>query len=59
MIRNTLSFSSDELVASRPIPKLEDHSLSAVHDPLFTIIAAISHIRRPFLLSQAEDVPCC
>jgi hypothetical protein len=33
-------------LAPRPTPKLEDHPLSAVHDCLFNIFAAILHIWR-------------
>jgi len=31
---------SEELLAPRPIPKMEDHHLSAVRDRLFSIFAA-------------------
>jgi len=35
-----ISFYSEELLAPRPIPKLEDNCLSAVRDCLFNIFAA-------------------
>jgi hypothetical protein len=41
MFRNKLIFYGEELLAPRPIPKLEDHPLSAVRDCLFSIFAAI------------------
>jgi len=37
-------FNGEELSTPRPIPKLEDHPLSAVHDYLFNIYAATLHI---------------
>ena len=37
-------FYGEELLEPRPIPKLEDHPLSAVHDCLFNIFAATLHI---------------
>ena len=37
-------FYGEELLALRPIPKLEDHPLSAVRDCLFNIFAATLHI---------------
>jgi hypothetical protein len=40
-------FYGGELLAPRPTPKLEDHSLSAVRDCLFNIFAATLHIWRP------------
>jgi hypothetical protein len=36
----SLFFYGEELLAPRPIPKLEDHPLSAVRDCLFNIFAA-------------------
>ena len=38
--RNKASFYSEELLALRPTPNLEDHPLSAVGDCLFNISAA-------------------
>jgi len=35
-----IRFYGDELLAPRPTPKLEDHTLSAVCDCLFNILAA-------------------
>jgi hypothetical protein len=43
--RNKASFYGEELLAPRPRPKLEDHTLSAVYDFLFNIFAATLHIR--------------
>ena len=40
----TWMFYREGLLASRPIPKLEDHPLSAVHDCLFNLFAATLHI---------------
>ena len=45
MSRNKTCFYGGELSAPRPIPKLEDHPLSAVRDCLINIFAAILHIR--------------
>jgi hypothetical protein len=45
--RNKLIFYGEELLAPRPTPKLEYHSLSAVRDCLFNIFAATPHIWRP------------
>jgi hypothetical protein len=44
LFRNKESFYGKELLAPRPIPKLEDHPLSAVRDCLFNIFAATLHI---------------
>jgi hypothetical protein len=44
--RNKLIFYDEELLAQRPNPKLEDHTLSAVRDCLFSIFAATLHIWR-------------
>jgi len=44
MCRNRIRFYGEELLASRPTPKLEDHPLSAVRDCLFNIFAATLHI---------------
>jgi hypothetical protein len=45
---NKIIFYGEELLAPRPIPKLEDHPLSAVHDCLFNIFAATFHIWKLF-----------
>jgi hypothetical protein len=39
-----ICFHGEELLAPRPTPKLEDHSLSAVRNCLFNIFAATLHI---------------
>jgi hypothetical protein len=46
--RNTLLFCGEGLLSPRPIPKLEDHPLSAVRDCLFNIFAANSFIKAWF-----------
>jgi hypothetical protein len=51
MSRNVVSFYGEELLASRPTRKLEDHLLSAVRDCLFDIFAATLHAWRPFFPS--------
>jgi len=43
MFGNFVSFYGVELLAPRPISKLEDHPLSAVRDCLFDISAATLH----------------
>jgi hypothetical protein len=53
-----MRFYSEELLAPRPTPKLEDHPLSAVCDCLFNIFTATLYIRRQFLYPQLEDEPC-
>jgi hypothetical protein len=42
--RNKIRFYGEESLAPRPTPKLEDHSLSAVRDCLFSILAATHRI---------------
>jgi hypothetical protein len=42
--RNKLIVYDEELLAPRPIPKLEDHPVSAVRDCLFNIFIAILRI---------------
>jgi hypothetical protein len=42
--RSKASSYSDELIAPRPTPQLEDHTLSAVRDCLINIITATLHI---------------
>jgi hypothetical protein len=44
MIRKIISVYAEELLASRPTSKLEDHPLSAVRGCLFNIFAATFHI---------------
>jgi len=39
-----MGFHGEALLAPRPIPKLEDHRLSAVRDCLFNLFAATLHI---------------
>jgi hypothetical protein len=51
-------FYAEELLATRPTPKLEDYPLSAVRDCLFNIFAATLHIWKSFLLPQHKDAPC-
>jgi hypothetical protein len=55
VFRNMVIFYGEELLAPRPIPKLEDHPLRAVRDCIF---ATTLPIRRPFLHPQPEDAPC-
>jgi hypothetical protein len=45
MVRNLIRFYDEELLAPRPTPKLEDHTLSAVRDCSFNILVATLHIR--------------
>ena len=45
--RNNICFYGEELLATRPTPKLEDHPLSAVCDCLLNIFAATLHIGGP------------
>jgi hypothetical protein len=51
-------FYGEELLATRPIPKLEYHPSSAVRDCLFSTFAATLHNWRPFLYPQHQDAPC-
>jgi len=44
IIRNTILFYGEELLATCPTSKLGDHSLSAVRNYLFNIFAATLHI---------------
>ena len=44
MFRNMAIVYGEDLLASCPNPKLEDHPLLAVHDSLFNISAATLHI---------------
>jgi hypothetical protein len=52
-----LRFKGEELLATRPTPKLEDHPMSAVWDCPFYIFTATLHTWRPFLRPQPEDAP--
>jgi hypothetical protein len=45
------------LLAPRPIPNLEDYTLSAVRDWLFNMFAATLRIWRPSLHPHPEDAP--
>jgi hypothetical protein len=47
---NKIIFYGEELLASRPTPKLGYHPLSAVRDCLFSIFSTTLHIWRPFPL---------
>ena len=47
---NMIRFYGEELLALRPIPKLEDHPLYVVRDCLFNLFAATLH-------PQLEDAP--
>jgi hypothetical protein len=51
-------FYGDGLLAPRPIPKLEDHPLSAVRNCLSNIFTATLRNQRTFLHLQPEDMPC-
>ena len=44
IFRNKVRFYVEKLLAPRPTPKLEDHSLLAVRDCLFNTFAAALHI---------------
>ena len=44
MFPNILNVYGEQLLVSRPTPKLEDHPVSAVRDCLFNIFAATHHI---------------
>ena len=43
-ISNKIRFNREELLAPLPIPKMENHPLSAVRDCLFNTFAAALHI---------------
>jgi hypothetical protein len=49
LFRNMINFYGEVLLTFHPLPKLEDHRLSAVRNCLFNIFAATFHILRPFL----------
>jgi len=59
MFHNIVSFYGEELLVSRPTPKLEDHNLSAVRDCSFGVLAATLDMWRPFLHPQPEGTHCC
>ena len=44
MFCSMIGFYGEALLAPRPSPKLEDHTLSAVCDSLFNVFTAILHI---------------
>jgi len=44
IFRNMIRFYGEELLAPCPSPKQEGHPASAVHDCLFSIVAATFHI---------------
>ena len=56
--RNKIRFYGEEVLATCPTPKLEDHPLSAVRDYLFIIFAATPPYRRTSLHPQPKDTPC-
>jgi hypothetical protein len=41
----------EELLATRPTPKLEDHLLSAIRDCLYNVFVTTLHICKPSPLS--------
>jgi hypothetical protein len=57
LFSNKAVFMVMDLLAQRPTPKLEDHSLSFVHGYLFNVFAATLHSWRLSLLPQPEDEP--
>jgi len=60
MFRNIVTLYSEELLAPRRTPKLEDHSLSAVRDCLVsTYIGSYSLYLKGVPPPQPEDEPCC
>jgi hypothetical protein len=59
MFRNRFIFYGEGLLAPRPTPKLEDHTLSSVCGCLFNIFAANLHSWRTCLYPRTEDAPCC
>jgi hypothetical protein len=58
LFRNNVPFHGEELLVPRPTPKLEDHTLFAVRDYLFSIFAATLHIGGRSSIPQPEDAPC-
>jgi hypothetical protein len=58
MFCNIIIFYGEELLAPRPTPKLEDHTLSAVRDCLFNVLAVSLRNWRLFLHPQPVDAPC-
>ena len=53
IFRNKIQFYSEELLAPRATPRLEDHPLSAVHECLFNIFAATLDIGgRSYICNQ-------
>jgi len=68
-IHNKIRFYNEELLASHPNPKVQDHPFSAVRDCTFNILPAILHIagrssflklrtRHAVLTGTALDVGC-
>ena len=53
-----LYFYGDELLATRPIPKLEKYPFSTVRYCLFNKFVATFHSWRPFLHPQPEEALC-
>ena len=49
MFLKIVLFYGEELLATRPTPKLEDHPLSAVSECLNSIFAFTLHIWKPFI----------
>jgi hypothetical protein len=59
--RTVIRFYGEQLTEPSPIPKLEDHTLSAVRDCLCSIFAATLHIAGRSSISNLRtrrDVPC-
>jgi hypothetical protein len=48
MVSNFVSFYVEDFLEPRPNPKLEDHTLSAVRDGLFSVLAATLHFWKLF-----------
>ena len=57
MFLNVVSFYGEELLATRPKPKLEDHPLSAARECLYSIIVATLRIWKPFIRTMRTR--CC
>jgi len=54
MVSNFVDFYLEDLLESRPNPKLEDHTLSAVRDGLFSVLAATLRFWKPFLTNSGS-----
>jgi hypothetical protein len=59
MFRSLVYIYGDGLLAPRPTPKLEDHTLSFVHCSLFNIFPVTFHTLRPSPHPLPEDAPSC